>query len=69
METITEQDLPTKYITNKRGRDSGKTPTVNNKSRLCHAAIHNVTHVICNCPKMSARYYLPLRHDRVGKIL
>ena len=66
---ITEQELPTKYIRNKRDRDSGKTPTCNNKCRLYHTAIEDVTHVICNCPEMSARYYLPLRHDRMGKIL
>ena len=69
MGTITEQELPTKYIRNKRERDSGKTPTCNNKCRLCHTAMEDVTHVICNCPEMSARYYLPLRHDRMGKIL
>ena len=69
MRIITEQELPTKYIRNKRDRDSGKAPTCNNKSRLCLTAIEDVTHVICNCPEMSARYYLPLRHDRMGKIL
>ena len=67
--TITEQELPIKYIRNKRERDSGKTRTYNNKCRLCHTTIEDVTHVICNCPEMSARYYLPLRHDRMGKIL
>ena len=69
MGTITEQELPTKYIRNKRERDSGKTPTCNNKCRLCHTAIEGVRHVICNCPEMSGGYYLPLRHDRMGKIL
>ena len=69
METITEQELPTKYIRNKPGRGSGKTPTCNNKCRLCHTAIEDVTYVICNCPEILARYYLPLRHDRMGKIL
>ena len=69
MGTITEEELPTKYIRNKRYRDSGKTLTCNNKCRLCHTAIEGVTYVICNCPEMSARYYLPLHHDRMGKIL
>ena len=69
MVTITEQELPTKYIRSKPERDSGKTPTCNNKSRLCHTAIENVAYVICNCPKMSARYYLPLRHDLMETIL
>ena len=57
MRTIAEQEPPTKYIRNKRGRDSGKTPTCNNKCRLCHTATEDVTHVICNCPEISARYY------------
>ena len=30
MGTITAQELPTKYIRNKRDHDSGKTPTCNN---------------------------------------
>ena len=42
MGTFTEQELPTKYITNKRERDSGETPTCNNKCRLCHTAIDDV---------------------------
>ena len=59
MGTITEQELPTKHTRNKPEQDSEKTPTYNNKCRLCHTAIEDVTHVICNCPEMSARYYLP----------
>ena len=46
-----------------------KASTCNNQCRLCHTVIEHVTHVICNCPGMLARYYLPLRHDRMGKIL
>ena len=52
---ITEQDLPTKHKRNKRECDSGKTPTCNNKRRLCYTAIEDVKHVICNCSEMSAR--------------
>ena len=59
MGTITEQELPTKYIRNKRDRESGKTPTCNNKCRSCHTAIEDVTHVICNCPEMSADIIYP----------
>ena len=50
--TVTEQELPTKYIRNKRDSDSGKTPACNNICRLCHTAIEDVSHVICNCPEM-----------------
>ena len=54
-----EQKLSTNYIRNKRDRDSGKIPTCSNKRRFCHKDIEDVTHVICNCPEMSARCYLP----------
>ena len=37
--------------------------------KIMSQAIEDVTHVICNCPEVSARYYLPVRHDRMGKIL
>ena len=69
MGIITKQELPTKYIRNERDRDSGKIPTCNKKCTLCHTAIESVSHVICNCPEMSARYYLLLGYDRMGKIL
>ena len=55
METITEQELLAKYIRNKGDHDFGRKPTCNNKCRLCHTAIEDVTHVICDCPEMSAR--------------
>ena len=43
---IQEQDIPAKYLINKRARDAAKEP-----------------------PFMSARYYLPVRHDMVAKTL
>ena len=32
---IEEQEIATKYLLNKRQRDEGKIPTINNKCRLC----------------------------------
>ena len=64
---IQDQELPTKYLKNKRARDSGKTPDCKNKCRLCNINIENINHVIAGCPHMSTRYYLPLRHDEVAK--
>ena len=37
--------------------------------RLCNHRIENITHVISGCEKMAARYYLPERHDVVGRTL
>ena len=66
---IEEQEIATKYLLNKRQRDEGKTPTINNKCRLCKTNVEDITHIISACPMMSSRYYLPLRHDPIAKII
>ena len=66
---IQEQEIPTKYLINKRARDSGKEPPCNNKCRLCKTNVEDVIHVISGCKFMSARYYLPMRHDMIAKSL
>ena len=64
---IQGQELPTKYLKNKRARESGKFPDCNNKCRLCTTNLEDISHIISDCPHMSARYYLPPRHDEVAK--
>ena len=41
----------------------------NNKCRLCKTSVEDVNHIIASCNQMSARYYLPLRHDAVASNL
>ena len=65
---IQEQEIPTKYLINKRARDAGKKPSCDNKCRLCKTNVEDVIHIISCCPFMSARYFLPMRH-MVAKIL
>ena len=67
--TIQDQEMPTKYFVHKRQTDSGQSPTANNKCRLCKISIEDVNHIISSCPKMSTRYYLPLRHDALAKCI
>ena len=67
LSTIQDQELPTKYLKDKRARESGKTPDCNNKCRLCTTNVEDVSHIIAGCSNMSARYYLPLRQDEVAK--
>ena len=69
LSTVQDQELPIKYLRYKRGWDSGKTPDCNNKCRLYTTNIEDISHVIAGCFQMSARYYLPLRHDKVAKTL
>ena len=66
---IQDQEIPTKFLVHKRQIDSGQSPTTNNKCRLCKINIEDVNHIISSCPKMSTRYYLPLRHDALAKYI
>ena len=54
---------------NKRDKDAGKIPKTDSKCRLCREKTEDIHHVIGSCPKMSLRYYLPLRHDVVAKTI
>ena len=67
--TVQDQELPTKYLRYQRARDSGKIPDCNYKCRLHTTNVEDISHVIAGCSHMSARYYLPLRHDKVAKTL
>ena len=64
---IQNQEIATKYLKRKHQIDSGQQPTMNNKCCLCKSSVEDVNHVISSCPKMSASYYLPLRHDALAK--
>ena len=65
---IQEQEIPTKYLINKRARDAGKEPPCDNKCCLCKTNVEDFIHII-SCPFMSTRYYLPVRHDMVASRL
>ena len=62
-----DQEIPTKYLINKRQKEAGKEVTCNTKCRLCKHSTEDVNHIISSCPEMSVRYYLPIRHDVVAK--
>ena len=65
--SIHDQEIPTKYLINKRQKEAGKEATYNTKCRLCKHSTEDVNHIISSCPEMSVRYYLPIRHDVVAK--
>ena len=54
--TIQDQELPSKYLKNKRARDSVKTLVCNNKRRLCTTNVEDIIHIIAGCSRISARY-------------
>ena len=39
------------------------------RCRLRKSANEDIIHIIASCPMMSVRYYLPLRHDVIAKIV
>ena len=61
LDSIVDQELPTRYIQHKRQQID------NNRCRLCRSNVEDIIHITNGCPKMSARYYLPLRHDALAK--
>ena len=64
---IYEQESNLKDLQYRCDIKSGKTPSHNNKFRLCNYCIEGITHVINSCSKMSSRYSLPLKHDVIAK--
>ena len=49
LSTIQDQELPTKYLRNKRAHDSGKSPDCDNKCRLCTTNAEDISHIIASC--------------------
>ena len=64
-----DQEIPTKFLINKRQRGSGQEPICNTKCRLCKNNVEDVNDIISSCPGMSIRFYLSIRHDIVAKTI
>ena len=66
---IKDQEIATKYIKAKRQKGNTSNTIMDTKCRLCKSANEDIIHIIASCPMMSVRYYLPLRHDVIAKIV
>ena len=66
---IKDQKIATKYIKAKRQKGNTSNTIMNTRCRLCKSANEDIIHIIASCPMMSVRYYLPLRHDVIAKIV
>ena len=64
---ISEQEINTKDLNYRRNKAQNSTVYIDNKCRLCKTSVEDVFHILCSCPKMSRRYYLPLRYDSIAK--
>ena len=63
MSTIIEQEIPTKYMQNKRS----KKILISDKCRLFKSNVEDIHHIASSCPQLLSRYYLPLRHNVIAK--
>ena len=66
---IKDQEIATKYIKAKRQKGYLSNTITYTKRRLCKSTNEDIIHIIASCPMMSVRYYLPLRHVVIAKIV
>ena len=66
---IKDQEIATKYIKAKRQKGNTSNIIMNTRCRFFKSAIEDIIHIIASCPMMSVRYYLPIRHDVIAKIV
>ena len=60
---IQEEEINTNLLVAKRDADRNK------NCRLCKKEKESIQHVIASCPKLSVSMHLPLRHDKVAKVI
>ena len=62
---IQEGEIYMNHVAAKRVKGNNKSV----KCRLCNTGNKTVHHIIAFCPKLSASMYLPVRHNKVAKIV
>ena len=62
---IQEEEIYTNHLTVKRDKENNKSA----KCRLCKTENETIHHIIACCPKLSASMYLPVRHNKVAKVI
>ena len=63
--TIQEEEIYTNHLAAKRDKENDKSA----KCRLCKTENKTIHHIIACCPKLSASMYLPVRHNKVAKVI
>ena len=62
---IQEEEINTNLLAAKRDGESNR----NANCTLCKKEKESIQHLIASCPKLSTSMYLPLRHDKVVKVI
>ena len=63
--SIQEKEIYTNHLAPKRDKENNKST----KSRLCKTENETVRHIIAYCPNLSGSMYLPVRHNKVAKVI
>ena len=65
-----EQEIPTKFLKNKRAKNARKEPVCGDKCCLFKKNVEDVIKIIKSCPFMPVQnYHLPMKNDMVAKTL
>ena len=62
---IQEEEIYKNHLAAKRDKENNKSA----KCRLCKTENETIHHIIACCPKLSASMYLPVRHNKVAKVI
>ena len=62
---IQEEEIYTNHLAAKRDKENSKSA----KCRLCKTENETIHHIIACCPKLSTSMYLPVRHNKVAKVI
>ena len=62
---IQEEEIYTNHLPAKRDKENNKSE----KFRLCKTENETIQHIIACCPKLRASMYLPVRHNKVEKVI
>ena len=61
---IQDEEVYTNHLASKRDKNNKSA-----KCRLCKTENETIHHIIACCPKLSASMYLPVRHNKVAKVI
>ena len=62
---IQEEEIYTNHLAAKRDKENDKSA----KCRPCKTENKTIHHIIACCPKLSPSMYLPVRHNKVAKVI
>ena len=66
MSAIQEQEIDTKDIRRRRGKDQRKKREMDVLCRVCGKHEESLYHLVCSCPVLAPTLYLDARHTQIA---